>query len=272
MQHYLHTKRLRGRLSRLGGITAVAVAVPLAIAGCGPQQQLVCSGKPEHTVLVPSTSVSDYNVSLELTPAVAKQVVGRVARSCGRLTVGIQDSRPDANLELHSVKLTPEWQKAYNPKSVTRQLVEKGQAYVQERLLDPLKATKATGGSPFFAAMAKIGQELKAHAWGPATVILVGDGLVVEQSPNGKQMIRFGHKVVARDAVSRFIPLLKDLKGSCVMLIGAGANSKLPGESIRASQQILGETVEKAEIGFVATRSPDLPPRCAPLPRQRSQP
>lgn len=262
-RRHLDPENHPNRPRRLTAMLAAALLTPLIAVGCGPRQEGVCSGHAEHIVLVPSTSMTDYDVSVELTPAVARQVVRRVARSCGRLTFGIQDGRPDANLELHSLSLAPEQRKAYSPEAITRQLVEKGDAYAQKNLIEPLDASEATGGSPFFSTMAKIGDELRVHGWEQGTIVLVGDGLVVERPPGGGPMIRFGVEAVPEERVSGFVPLLRSLRGSCVVLVGAGATSKLPGDRIRAAQQILSKTVERAGIGFVATRSPELPPDCS---------
>jgi hypothetical protein len=252
----------RSHRHRWSAITTIALLAALAATGCGQEQEVVCQGQPEHLVLVPSTSKTDYDVSVEMTPEVSKQVVRRVAASCGRITVGIQNGRPEANLELHSKALISEDKKAYNAGAKTDQLVEHGEEFAQANLIEPLNATEPTGGSPFLSTMVKIGKEMGAHNSPQGIVVLVGDGLVVERPPEGGQLIRFGAEPVSPEDLAPFIPLLKSLQDSCVVLVGAGATSKLPDHRIRTSQQLLGETLEGAGVGFVATRSPDVPAGC----------
>jgi len=246
--------------------TAATVASVLAlsglVSGCGPNKEEVCAKATEHVVLVPSTSVSDLGTSRALAPAVAKQAVARSANTCGRLTVGLQNAKTEADLELQSIDLVPERKQAFNRTPVIRKLVRQGETFASDKLLDPLGKVSATGGSPFVGALAKIAAELDAHGGAPATVILLGDGIDVESTPGGDGMIDFRSTSVSQANLDEFVPLLKGLKGSCVMLIAAGAASNLPAERIRAGQRMLDQTLEKAGVGFVATRSRDLPATC----------
>lgn len=256
-------QQIRNRPGWVAGVFAGALLLAALTAnGCGPTETAVCSGSPEHIVLVPSTSKTDDDVSLEMTPEVSQQVVRRVAESCGRLTVGIQDGRPAANLVLHSRTLVPEDQEKFTPDSETDDLVEKGTEFVKTNLLDPLEEAGATGGSPFFSTLIKIGEEEATQGWPKATIVLIGDGLVVQRSPEGGEMIRFGVDPVPPQAQATFIRLLKSIEGSCVLLVGAGATSKLPEQRLRTSQQLLAETIEKAGAKFAPTRSPELPAGC----------
>lgn len=258
-----HTDKSRsGR--KPGALAAGLVLAMLAAVGCGQEKEMVCSGSPEHIVLVPSTSKTDHDVSVAMTPAVADQVVRRVAESCGRITVGIQDGRPAANLVLHSRTLAPEPddREAYNPGAKTDVLIDEGAEFVQAHLLDPLEGTEPTGGSPFLSTLIKIGDEEGAQRWRKGTIVLVGDGLVVQRPPEGGEMLRFGVDPVPEQALDAFAAQLKFIEGSCVLLVGAGATSKLPEQRLRASQQLLAETIEQAGAGFVSTRSPELPVGC----------
>jgi hypothetical protein len=247
---------------KLGALAAGLFLAMLAIVGCGQEEKTVCSGSPEHVVLVPSTSETDYDVSVEMTPAVAKQVVRRVAESCGRITVGIQDGRPAANLVLHSRTLVPDDRQAYNPDAKTDALVDEGVEFVQANLIDPLEETAATGGSPFFSTLAKIGEEEAAQHWQKGTIVLVGDGLVVQRPPEGGEMVRFGVDSVPEQTLAAFAAQLKSIEGSCVLLMGAGATSKLPEQQLLDSQELLAETIEQAGASFTSTRSPELPSGC----------
>ena len=243
--------------------TLIAVATALVTSGCA-DEKVVCSGPREHYVLVPSISKTDHDVSVEITPQVAQEVVDRVAGSCGRLTVGIQDGRPEANLELQSTTLTPEPkdEKLFDPETEIDDLGREGRVWVQEHLITPLNETEARDGSPFLSALAKIGDELSVHRWPRGTIVLVGDGLVVERRPGGQGMVRFGQEPIPPEVEAEFVPLLRSLHGSCVMLVGAGATSKLPASRLRASQEAMSNILDDAEVDFVATRSPELPPGC----------
>jgi hypothetical protein len=247
---------------QLIGCAAGLLLMLSALAGCSEEKKEVCSDPSEHIVLVPSTSKTDYDVSVAMAPAVSEQVVRRVAESCGRITVGIQDGRPAANLVLHSRTLTPDEKEAYNPGAKTDELVEEGKEFVKADLTAPLDATEATGGSPFLSTMIKIGEEEGAQQWPKGTIVLIGDGLVVQRPLEGGEMLSFGLEPIPKQALNAFATQLKSIEGSCVILIGAGATSKLPEQRLRASRQLLADTVEQAGAEFVATRSPELPEGC----------
>jgi hypothetical protein len=245
-------------------LVAIAVLLTLALVatGCGPEPTAICSGHPGDFVLIPSTSETDDETSVAITPQVSKEVVRRAAKSCGRVTVGIQDGRPEANLVLHTTTLIPPDKTAFNTDRKTEELTQEGVEFVKTELIEPLDRTPATGGSPFLSTLVKVGEEMTNHGWAPGTIVLVGDGLVVERPPSGGQMIRFGAETVPAGVVETFVPLLKPLHGSCVMLIGAGAGSKMSDDRLRTSQELFAQTLRAAGVGFVASRSPDLPEEC----------
>jgi hypothetical protein len=244
------------------GCAAGLLLLLFAAVGCSQERKEVCAGSHKHIVLVPSTSETDYDVSVAMTPGVSAQAVRRVAESCGRITVGIQDGRPAANLVLHSKTLVPDEEEAYSPGAKTDELVKEGKEFIEANLTGPLDATEATGGSPFVSTMIKIGEEEDAQHWPKDMIVLVGDGLVVQRPLEGGEMLRFGLEPVPKQALDAFSTQLKSIEGSCVILIGAGATSKLSEQRLRASQQLLADTVEQAGASFVATRSPELPEGC----------
>jgi len=239
---------------------ASLIAVSLLASGCGAKEN-VCRGSRQHIVLVPSTSVSDLATDQSLAPDVAGEAVNRAADSCGRLTTGIQNNHTEADLELRSLDLTPQHPTTFNRKPAQRRLVIEGNSWMQATLLKSLAATPATDGSPFLGALVKVGAEIQAHGGGTATIILLGDGIDIEPAPNSDGQINFSRAVPVK-LLDEFVPLLKPLKGSCVMLIAAGAASGLDDARIRAAQTMLGQTLKQAGIGFVATRSRDLPASC----------
>jgi hypothetical protein len=252
------------RTTATPALTIALAALSLAATACGPQQHAVCEGKPEHVIVVPSTSESEYETSLELAPGVVRQAVERVASSCGRLTVGIMTNNPERDLELRSTELVPSTTRAYNTQPIRRELVERGQELARTRLLAPLERSEPTKGSPFLRTYAKIGREVRAHRWGRATVISIGDGLVVERSPGTNSLIRFDRGAAPDGVLNEFMQILETLRGSCVILVGQGATdgSGPSPERIRAAERLLGKTLNQAGVGFVATRSRDLPPGC----------
>jgi hypothetical protein len=243
-------------------IAALFVTTAIVVGGCGPSPTAVCSGTPANLILVPSTSKTDDETSIAMTPKVSKEVVRRAAESCGTIRVGIQNGRPEADLVLQSTTLVPEDKTAFNTEAKTKALIEKGDEFVQAELLRPLEHLPATGGSPFLSTLVKVGEEMTGHGWKHATIVLVGDGLVVERPPDGGKMIRFGVEPVAKETVEAFVPLLRPLRGSCVILAGAGAGSKLTDGRLRESQKVFGRILEAAGVEFVSTRSPDLPRSC----------
>jgi hypothetical protein len=238
------------------------LALSLLAVGCGPSATAVCSGRPGDFVLIPSTSQTDDKTSVAMAPEVSRQVVRRAAESCGRLTVGIQDDHPEADLVLHSIILTPPDATAFNTEKKVEKLAEKGDEFVEAKLLAPLDQTPATDGSPFLSTLAKVGAEMTAHGWAPGTIVLLGDGLVVERPPGGGEMVHFGLEPVPGGVVEAFVPELKSLHGSCVILVGAGAGSSMSDDRLRASQEEFAETLKAAGVEFVASRSPNLPDGC----------
>jgi hypothetical protein len=252
---------MKSIIFRAGAALAVLFGFVLVILGCGDEEP-VCLGEPEHVVFLPSTSYSDLKVSQELAPEVGRQLVARAAASCGRLSVAILNNQPESDLELQSVKLVPERTTAFNRKPIIKELVTAGERFLQDKLLDPLAETPVTHGSPFHGGLVKIGAELEAHEGGPATVVVLGDGIAVERSPETSGVINFSNRVVPEERLDEFVPRLTSLKGSCVMFIAAGAESNLPDERLRDARAMMENTLSKAGVEFVATRSRQVPRSC----------
>jgi len=240
---------------------AVAIASAVLAAGCGPSTEAVCQGPRESLVVVAFTSTSDLATSRATGGRVVKQVAGRVARSCGDLWVGVVDNLPESALVLHRIQLRSKQKTVPNRHPFVLRLEHRGIGFAKVNLLDPLAHAAPTSGSPFLGAAAKVGQELAAHNAGPVTLVIIGDGIVVEQAPSGT-MVDFRNEGVPQQRLDEFVPLLKGLKGSCVMLVGQGIKSRLPAQRVRAARTMLGSTFEKAGVGFVPTSSPDLPAGC----------
>jgi len=157
--HHLVGRRRPGAL-QWSALVAVAAltALGLLVAGCGPSATAVCSGHPGDFVLIPSTSQTDDQTSVAMAPEVSRQVVRRAAESCGRVTVGIQDDHPEADLVLHSTTLTPPDATAFNTEKKVEKLAEEGDEFVEVELLEPHAATHtATITIVASAAAARLG-------------------------------------------------------------------------------------------------------------------
>ena len=253
--------RRRWRWAAIATGTITAAGLALAILGCG-DKTLVCVGKPSHVALIASTSETDYDLSAELAPTVARKVMRHVARSCGDLMVGIQDGRPDSNLDLVPEHFEPRSDEAFNPGAMRKDMFEEGEEFLDHKFLGPLGEAEPIGGSPFFATVAKTRHEASVRGWPPPTIVLIGDGFVVEPSPETNQMVRFGQEPIAKATLNEFTALLGDLNGTCVMVVGFGADSNLPPQEIRETERLLAKTFEAAGAEFLATRSPDIEPEC----------
>jgi hypothetical protein len=237
-----------------------ALVTAIGFASCKKETH-ICPAESPNYVLIASTSSSDLTASQELATKVSAQVIERAVRSCGRIIVGLQDNKPEANLVLQSRKLTPESDKTIDPTPIFRDLREEAQNFVDRNFLRPLKSKSPTNGSPFLGTWVELGKELQAHGWRPATIVEIGDGIEIERLPSG-QLVDFRQASVPPSLLKQFLGGLGLLKGSCVMLIGAGSDDAQRRAQIARSQPMLQRTLGKARVGFVGTRSPDVPPRC----------
>jgi hypothetical protein len=255
------TERRRWRAAAIAMATVAAAGLALVGFGCG-EKTLVCVGQPAHVALIASTSETDYELSAELAPTVGRKVMQYAARSCGDLVVGIQDGRPDSNLNLVDEHFEPRSKEAFNPGKMREDMFEEGEEFLQREFLGPLAKSKPIGGSPFFASVAKTRHEAAARGWPPPTIVLIGDGFVVEPSPETNKMVRFGQEPIADATLAEFTNLLGDLEGTCVIVVGFGGDSNLPPQQIRDAEHLLAHAFEAAGAKFLATRSPDLEPQC----------
>lgn len=239
------------------------------LTGCGSTEP-VCQGAAQTNVLVVSTGYGDLAVDREMAPEVAHEVVQRTAESCGRLLVGLADDRPVGDLVLRSQRFTPHDQTAYNRTPDVNQMISEGTKFVQQHFLQPLKSARPSPGGAFLGTLVAVGDELYTKGIGRANVILIGNGIEDESVPAGRRVVNFGALLSEQSGVSselargaaEFEPLLSHLKGSCVMLIGAGADSGLSDSQILTARSLFQETLATAHIGFAPTRSPDIPPGC----------
>jgi hypothetical protein len=141
-------------------------------------------------------------------------------------------------------------------------MLEEGRGFVAEQLLEPLGSAEAVEGSPYLNGLAQIATEMEAHRIQRASILLIGDGLAVEQDLNGRQLNLYARHV-DEDAVLAFASLYGPLKGSCVILLGSGADADVSDGQHRSTRRLLDEVLTKADARFVSTLSSDVPWDCA---------
>lgn len=245
-------------------LTAGAMAIG-GLGGCGDEER-VCVGDKENMFVIGFSSTSDLTTAQALAPQVADVAAARAAHSCGLVGAAVATNRVESDLVVHTEDLEPARTTAPNRKPHVRRMLRDAESFYEEKLLTPLKKATPTNGSPFLGALAKLGSEVEAQGYAGGEVIgLVGDGIAVEESPSGKA-IDFRQRQVDQEALGEFVPLLKPLAGSCVALLGAGAESNAESEILRRSRQHLKGLLRKAAISFVATRTAQLPARCKAKP------
>lgn len=245
-------------------LPVVATIAAVLLTGCGAvEKKQVCSGQPEHVVVVAATSISDLELSQRFTPAVSKQAVERAATSCGSLSVGLLGGKhAEADLALETHQFTPSKTEVYGSTTpILEPLKQDGGDFVERELLKPLRQAEALEGSPFLNGLARIAAELKTRHVTKAAIVIVGDGVVVERGQDGR-LISFGDDTPDHKAVNAFAPLYGPLKNGCVILAGSGAEAKLSDEQLRTARRLLGGVLEEAGAQFVATRGDDIPWGC----------
>lgn len=254
---------------RAAVVAAVIAVGAVALSGCDSTEP-VCHGTAQTDVLLVSTGQSDLAVDRAMTPQVAREAVARAANSCGRLLVGLADGRPEADLTLQAMRFVPRERAAYNRTPEVTHMIANGTTFVQKHLLQPLKAATPSPGGAFLGALVAAGNELHVDGIRKANIIFVGNAIEDEPAPRGSETVDFSISGSSEASTrltagaASFEPLLRDLAGSCVMFIGAGANTSLTGGQILNDQSLLQETLAVAHVGFAATRSPDIPPTCEP--------
>lgn len=242
-------------------ILVTLVFAVLAVPGCGSQEE-VCVGDAAHYVLVPMTSRSDIETTKEVTPAIADEVAERVADSCGEVSSGIGNNRPITDLVLTDTDSKPRYETAVDRTPVVDDLRDDIREELNDDLLAPLAEAESTPGSPTLTTLAAIARQAEAFSWGKVTIVLPHDGLMVERSPQTGTQVVLGQDEVPQSVLDEWLPSLKPLRGDCLMVLAAGAESRIDDDAILRAQDALGATMERAGIGFVATRSGELPAGC----------
>lgn len=239
-----------------------AFVLLILAAGCGGGGEAVCRGDSTPYIEIAGASLSDLAADQQLAPEASDEVARRAAESCSSISSAIATNAPAADLALQTTDSVPELREANDRTPVIDQLADDLRGELEEDLVEPLAVAQPTPGSPMLTTLQVIGREAKAHGWGKVTVVWVGDGLVVERSPVTDTPVAFGHGPVDQAVLDEWVDGLEDLRGACVILVGAGADSELDDGVITEAQDMVGKTLAKAGVGFVATRSADLPPGC----------
>jgi hypothetical protein len=249
------------RITTLGLLAALGLGA-LTQVGCAGEDELVCAGAPERIAVVPFTSSSDLAIAQELTPEVAEQMAARAAETCGEIGGGLAVRNVESELVVDMAQMKPDAHKAPNRNPYVTRMEKDANAHLKSVVLDPLEKAQATGGSPFLGALAKVAAEFEAHdRRGPSVIVLVGDIIDIESSPTGR-LIDFRKYHVDEKALQEFLPLLEPLRGSCVVAVGAGANSDRDPELLRHHRALLDDLLANVEIDFRATRAADVPKGC----------
>jgi hypothetical protein len=251
--------KLDSPLSRVLAGAALAAALAAAVF-FAPKNERVCRGASQQITILAFSSVSDIELSKREAPQIAAQAAQRAAESCGSLTVGIVTNRPEAQLVLHSIKLQPERFAAPNRKPYIRPMLVNAERFLHKNLLVPLGTTSATPGSPFYGSLVKLGEEDQAEQRRPGMVVLIGDLISVERTPSGAPVDFRADS--GQGPVEQFIPLLAPLRGSCIVALGTGRESHLPGRRIRYAEAKMKAVLARAGSSFASTTSAELPPGC----------
>lgn len=249
------------KMKTLAVIVTALLAVPL-LTSCSGEGERICQGSTRHYLLVGGISISDIDEDKELAPQVADALAERAGGSCSSVSTALATNSPAADLELKTTASTPEQETANSREPFVAELTDNLRAELQDDFVDPLSTATASPGSPMLTTLEVIGREATAHQWGPVIIVWLGDGLIVERSPITNTPVAFGHGPVRQAVLDEWVPSLEGLRGSCVILVGAGAGSDLDDALITRAQDMLKRTLAKAGVGFVATRSADLPPGC----------
>jgi hypothetical protein len=255
------TRRDRMRMALASGGIVAVLALLIGLIGCGGDTtQAVCQGPATTYELAGMTSTSDYKVTKRNAKTVSDQIIERAVRSCGTIAVGIANPHSEA-LVMSFVKLTPKKAETFNPRLERRKMTATAEAFVAAHFLNPLAALKkGHRTSPFLNVAAKLSQENRDRGIKNAQATVLGDTVAVELSPSGRT-IDMRRRSVDTRALNEFVPLLKGGIG-CAMFIGEAVDSRLPAARIRAARGMLERTFHKADIGFLASSSTQLPESC----------
>lgn len=243
----------------LGCALLTSAAFAASLLGCGSGEP-VCEGMAGHYVVLPFASPSDLELSQELTPDVAREVAQRAVVSCGSIAAGVVAGRSARNLEIRRFSLKSDLKTLVNPKPWRKGRREKVDRFLEHNLLAPVREAVPTAGSPFLGALAQTALEVESRGWPQGTVVLIGDSIARERSPSGR---RVNFRVeVPEDVLDEFVPLLRGLHGHCVMVVGQGGSEDVPSADVVRARELLEDTLTKAGVRFLATRSRDLPSGC----------
>jgi hypothetical protein len=252
--------------ARLGAVIAAALAFAAAIvcSGCAlTHTAAICPARATSITLTAITSPSDIGLSQQAGPGVAHQVAARAANECATLSTAVADAHPQGDLVLSSIQLTPSAKDAPNRVPWIAGLQRRAEAFLRQYFLKPLEAAHAQPTSPVLSTMAAIAAQQEAAGRRGGTIVETTDGFSVERAPDGGE-IDFD-RTPARKLKAQllsFAPSLADLRGGCVILLGAGAHTHLGVGYVDEVRHAIGEVLHAAGVGFVWTRSLQVSETC----------
>lgn len=245
----------------LGVVTLLAGVV---LMGCSAfRTAAICPARPSSIVLAALTSPSDIDISKQVGPTVSQEVAQRAASVCATLSTAVADAHPEGDLVLASTELKPTVKDAPNPTPWIAELQQKAEAWLHRRFLQPLGSSVAEPGSPVLTTIIAVGMQLRTADRHRSTIVLITDGFAVEKAPDGG-FIDFErpNDPALKEHLQSFVPGLRALKGGCVMIVGAGAHTRLGLRHVDEVRDDIKNVLHAAGIKFVWTRSPQLPARC----------
>jgi hypothetical protein len=201
-------------------------------------------------------------MSKQAGPVVAREVASRAANACATLSAAVAGAHPEGDLVLTSEELKPAATTAPNRDPWISQLQQKADVWLTRQFVRPLRTAVAEPGSPVLTTIVAIATQLRAAGDRHNTIIEITDGFAEEKAPDGG-IIDFERRDPGLAAHLRsFVPGLRALKGGCVILVGAGAHTRLGLRHVEKVRNEIGSVLHAAGVHFAWTRSLTLPTHC----------
>jgi len=244
------------------GVVGAALAGFVSLALLGGTEE-VCRPGPGAIRLIAESSSSGLALAQASAPAVADQAAEAAAETCARLSAAVSSNQPESDLELRERSLTPAKREAPDRTPQVRELRRTADRILRERLLTPLGRTGATRGSPLYGMILATARHVDASDAPAGCNLFVSDGIAIEDLFGERIDLRHLEATAGeRTALRELVGHLKPLRGGLVAVLGAGGASDLGPERLLRAQRTFEETMERAGITPVWSRSTDLPRRC----------
>jgi hypothetical protein len=251
------------RLAVLGaGGVAVVLAGLVLIAVVGGKED-VCHPGPGAIRVIAESSYSGLKLAQASAPEIAPQAAQAAAESCARLSAAVASNQPESDLKLREETLTPRKPKAPDRTPQVRKLRRQADRILRESLLDPLRRTRYTEGSPLYGMILATARHVDAADAPAGCNVYISDGIAIEVLFSGIVDMRRAQATPDEQAGLReLVGHLKPLRGGVVAVLGAGGDSDLGTDRLLRAQQAFETTMKQAGITPVWSRSTDLPKRC----------